>query len=126
MKKENKVSVIVFNENHWGCIATLNNELPSIILAENEDLFEGLGRLRESLNIEWTNELLNYILNKPNTNEYIFIVSSKDTEDKLEWVSGEDIEKLGELKISSWLLNDLLERFKNGFMLDGTRYNKES
>ena len=126
MKKENKVSVIVFNENHWGCVATLNNELPNILLAENEDLFEGLGRLRESLNIEWTNELLNYILNKPNTNEYIFIVSSKDTEDKLEWVSGEDIEKLGELKISSWLLNDLLERFKNGFMLDGTRYNKES
>ena len=40
-------------------------------------------------------------------------------------VGSVNFEKLGELKINSHLLNDLIERFKNGFILDGTRYIEE-
>lgn len=120
--KKNKVSVIIFNENHWGCLATLNNELPRITLEEGQNLYQGLELLRENLKIKWSNELLNYIIDTKDGTEYIFIVASKEKKDNLTWVSGSDTEKLGELNISSKLLNDLMERFKNGFVLDGTRY----
>lgn len=120
--KKNKISVIIFNENHWGCLATLNNELPNVLLEDGQNLYQGLEHLRESLGIKWSNELLNYIINAKDVNEYIFIVASKEKEDNLTWVSGSDIEKIGELNINSKLLNDLMERFKNGFVLDGTRY----
>lgn len=120
--KKNKISVIIFNENHWGCLAILNNELPNILLEDGQNLYQGLEHLRESLGIKWSNELLNYIVNAKDVNEYIFIVASKEKEDNLTWVSGSDIEKMGELNINSKLLNDLMERFKNGFVLDGTRY----
>lgn len=123
--KKNKVSVIIFNENHWGCLATLNNELPRITLEEGQNLYQGLELLRESLGITWSNELLNYIVNAKDVNEYIFIVATKEENDQLNWVLGTDVEKLGELKINSKLLNDLTERFKNGFILDGTRYIEE-
>lgn len=120
--KKNKISVIIFNENHWGCLAILNNELPNVLLEDGQNLYQGLEHLRESLGIKWSNELLNYIINAKDVNEYIFIVASKEKEDNLTWVSGSDIEKMGELNINSKLLNDLMERFKNGFVLDGTRY----
>lgn len=120
--KKNKVSVIIFNENHWGCLATLNNELPNVLLEDGQNLYQGLEHLRESLGIKWSNELLNYIVNAKDVNEYIFIVASKEKEDNLTWISGSDAEKMGELNINSILLNDLMERFKNGFVLDGTRY----
>lgn len=123
--KKNKISVIIFNENHWGCLATLNNELPNILLEDEQNLYQGLEHLRESLKIKWSNELLNYIVNAKGVNEYIFIVATKEENDQLNWVSGSDVEKLGELKINSKLLNDLIERFKNGFILDGTRYIEE-
>ena len=120
--RKNKVSVIIFNENHWGCLATLNNELPNVLLEDGQNLYQGLESLRESLGIKWSNELLNYIVNAKDVNEYIFIVASKEKEDNLTWISGSDAEKMGELNINSILLNDLMERFKNGFVLDGTRY----
>ena len=40
--KKNKISVIIFNENHWGCLATLNNELPNILLEDEQNLYQGL------------------------------------------------------------------------------------
>ena len=88
-------------------------------------MYQGLEHLRESLKIKWSNELLNYIVNAKGVNEYIFIVATKEENDQLNWVLGSDTEKLGELKINSHLLNDLIERFKNGFVLDGTRYIEE-
>lgn len=122
---KNKVEVIIFNEDHWGCLATLNGNIPYIELGENEDLYEGLQRLKELLNIEWSNEVLNYILRDNTGAEYIFIVSSKGEEEQLKWVPGGDVESLAELNIKEYLLNDLIERFKNGFLINGTRYHKE-
>ena len=75
--KKNKISVIIFNENHWGCLATLNNELPNILLEDGQNLYQGLEHLRESLKIKWSNELLNYIVNAKGVNEYIFYCSDK-------------------------------------------------
>ena len=127
--KDTICSLIIFNENHIGHILLKKYEeklfLPNLYTSQNENLLECVKRIgKEVLGLETKNEILAYIIEEKEIRTYIFICNTNSEPDSNdEWLLGseETINSINEVEL---LKEDLIERFKNGFLLDGIRQIK--
>ncbi len=126
--KKMSCSLIVFNDRYIGHILLTEEYngklcLPNFYVEENENLLGCVKRIGKEFGITTHNELLTYIIEEKDNCTYIFICNTNDEfidDEFRQWCLGNE-ENLNALDEPNELKQDLINKFKNGFLLDGTK-----